>query len=239
MFFFAAPMSDSFCLLLVVSCLYAARRGRPVLAGLFGAYATFTRSTALSLLVPLAASLVSDLRGGRLHGAGRIARRVSTLLMTPLGFCAYLFVNYTVSGDPFRFLEYQSVHWSQRAGLFFGTAAYQTEYAVLKFSEEITTFFGLWMPNLLCCAAALLVVLLAVRELRPEDTLWFLGYYAAAIGVTWLLSGPRYLAGMPVLPVACAALEAKFPAVRRALPPVAALCSTLYFIVFVLRWQVW
>ena len=52
-FFFAAPISESLFLLLTAAALYLARTRRPILSGLCGAGAAFTRSLVL-LPVPLA-----------------------------------------------------------------------------------------------------------------------------------------------------------------------------------------
>ena len=59
-FFFAAPMSESLFLLLTAAALYLARTRRPILGGLCGAGAAFTRSLGLLLFVPLLWELVHD-----------------------------------------------------------------------------------------------------------------------------------------------------------------------------------
>lgn len=114
-FFFAAPMSESLFLLLTAAALYLARTRRPILGGLCGAYAAFTRSLGLLLFVPLLWELVHDAVQRR-----RVdARQVVGALLVPLGFAAYCYINWRVSGNPFQFLIYQREHWNQRTGLFF------------------------------------------------------------------------------------------------------------------------
>ena len=117
-------MSESLFLLLTAAALYLARTHRPVLGGLCGAYAAFTRSLGLLLIVPLLWELVHDTVQHR-----RISiRQVAGLLLVPLGFAAYCYINWRVAGNPLQFLIYQREHWNQRTGLFFSTAAYQTDY---------------------------------------------------------------------------------------------------------------
>ena len=83
-FFYAAPMSESLFLLLTAAALYLARTHRPVLGGLCGAYAAFTRSLGLLLIVPLLWELVHDAVQRR-----RISiRQAAGLLLVPLGFAA-------------------------------------------------------------------------------------------------------------------------------------------------------
>jgi len=233
-FFFAAPMSESLFLLLCAACLYCARTGKWALGCLFGGLAAFTRSLGLTLLVPLVFELLHDAalrRGGR-------PLRWAALLLVPAGFGVYCWINYCVSGNPFQYLIYQKEHWGQQLGWFFNTAAYQTDYALACAATDVHTLLGLWLPNLFCAFAALAVLLQAVKKLRPSYTAWSLAYYVIAIGATWLLSGPRYLAALIPLPLAVSALT------RKRLPAylLTAGCAALYGLylcAFVLRWQVW
>ena len=89
-FFFAAPMSESLFVLCTVSCLYLLRRGKLITGSLIGAYAAFTRSPGLILIVPILLELV--------HKRAK-PREYLSLVIVPLGFAAYCLVNYTVSGD--------------------------------------------------------------------------------------------------------------------------------------------
>ncbi len=242
-FFFTAPMSDGLFLLLCALALYLARKDRWVLGCLCGGGAAFTRSLGLSLLIPLVFLLVEDAvrQGDRLEPGKRLGRttlRTVSLLLVPAGFGVYCWINYRVSGDPFKFMEYQSVHWHQHLGWFFNTAAYQMDYAVNDFREKLPVFLGLWLPNLLFGIGGLTLMLFAAKKLRPGYTAWFIGYYAVAYGATWLLSGPRYLIGLAAFPMAMAAVTEKKTA-DIALTVCCSVLSVLYFIAFFLRWQVW
>lgn len=235
-FFFAAPMSESLFLLLCVLCLYLARTGRWGVGCLCGMMAAFTRSLGITLLVPLVMELVHSAADDRANI--RLWSRATALLLVPAGFGLYCYVNYSVAGDPFRFMTYQADHWGQHLGLFFNTAAYQTQLAAENFGRNAPLFWGLWLPNLLAAFAALALVALAAGRLRPSYTAWFIAYYVVAVGATWLLSAPRYLAATPILPAALALLtEKKAPrtAAFLLLPPL----WFLYYLAFLARWQVW
>lgn len=232
-FFFAAPMSESLFLLCCVGCLYLARKEKWLLAGLAGAFAAFTRSLGITLLVPLALELVRS----ALQKKTRWNHCVS-LLLVPLGFAAYLLVNWQVSGNPFQFLIYQSEHWHQNLGLFFNTAAYQTDYAIGTFHGNPHNFWGLWLPNLTASFGALLLMLLAGRKLRGSWTVWFIPYYFIAIGATWLLSAPRYLLAFFPLSQAAAIISEK-RGIRAVIFVLLGVLSTLYFLAYLLHWQVY
>lgn len=227
-FFFAAPMSESLFVLCTVSCLYLVRTGGIRTGGLLGAYAAFTRSPGLILVVPILFELVRSRAK---------AREYIALFMIPLGFAAYCMINYSVSGDAFKFMEYQSIHWHQQLGWFFGTAAYQTENAVSA-AKSPALFWGLWLPNLLAQLLSLAVMILAAKRIRASYTAYFIAYFVVTMGATWLLSAPRYLAAMLSLPAAMSAL-AENARTERVLILLSALLFFVYFIFFLLRWQVW
>lgn len=228
-FFFAAPMSESLFVLCTVSCLYLLRRGKLIQGSILGAYAAFTRSPGLILIVPILFELV--------HKRAR-PREYLSLIIVPLGFAAYCLINYTVAGDAFKFMEYQSVHWNQQLGWFFNTAAYQTENALAAAENNAPFFLGLWLPNLLAQLFSLVIMILAARKIRASYTAYFISCYIVTVGATWLLSAPRYLAAMISLPVALAALSPK-KRTERVLIALSVLFFIAYFIVFLLRWQVW
>ena len=238
-FFFAAAMSESLFLLLCACCLYLCRTKRRAVGCLAGGLAAFTRSLGLMLVVPLVFELVrerpfSAAKDKKSTAAGKCA----ALLLIPAGFAAYCYINYRVSGNPFQYLIYQKEHWSQQLGWFFNTAAYQTCQAIQSAGNNPTNFLGLWLPNLFCSFAALAVMLPAARRLRASYTAWFLAYYLIAIGATWLLSAPRYLAALPPVPMALA-MAAKKPAADTALTVICASLYLLYLCAFSLHWQVW
>ena len=230
-FFFTAPMSESLFLLLCAACLYSARKERWLLAGLFGALASFTRSLGLMLFAPLFIDMTADL----LHGRRKSWRGLAALALVPLGFAAYCLINYLVSGDPFRFLYYQRTHWYQELGLFFNTAAYQMRYAL---GAEKDRLMGLWIPNLVASFASLAILFAAAKKLRADYTLWAIAYYAVAIGATWLLSAPRYLAALLPLSLSLALLGEK-KALRIAIYTVLAASELYYLTMFALRYGVW
>ncbi len=230
-FFFVAPMSESFFLLLSAVCLYQARKRKWLLAGLFGALASFTRSLGLMLFVPLFMEILADL----LHGRKESRRGFAALAMVPLGFAAYCLVNYAVAGNPFQFMIYQREHWFQELGLFFNTPAYQLRYAL---GAERGTRMGLWLPNLIVLYLTPVILILGAKKLRASYTLWAMAYYVVAVGATWLLSAPRYMLVLLPIPLALACFGEKKP-LRSAIYILLGASELYYLTMFVLRESVW
>jgi len=174
-----------------------------------------------------------------LHGKKDLARGVCALLLVPAGFAGYLWINYLVAGNPFQFMIYQHEHWSQGLGLFFNTAAYQTHYALDAAERgEYSTLMGLWLPNLAAVFGALAILLAAAKKLRASETAWAIAYYVIAVGATWLLSAPRYMAVLLPLPTGLA-LVSERKRVRIALYALLALGNVSYLVMFALRRGVW
>lgn len=240
-FFFSAPMSDSLFLLLSLSCVYLARKKRYVAACVLGGLAAFTRSLGLTLLAPICFELIADLIREIKSGTGikKYARYLPALLIVPSGFALYLYINYRVSGNPFQYSIYQMEHWSQSLGYFWNTASYQLQHALGSIeSGELWKFSGLWLPNLIFIFGSLPVMAAAARRIRPSYTAYFIAYYVVGMGVTWLLSGPRYLAALFPLSLAFSVLTKKRLA-DSVLTAAFLIGTVLYMLAFVSRWQVY
>ncbi|MEG1893799.1 MAG: glycosyltransferase family 39 protein [Clostridia bacterium] len=205
-FFFCAPMTESLFILLSAATLYFAQKKHILVACILAAFAAFTRSVGALLALPIAIECVNELcrrhRAAEKSGS-KICVYIACLCIVPLGLIAYLGVNYAVTGDAFKFMQYQHEHWSQGLGLFWDTAAYQLDYLRTAIADgNMRTLWGLFFPNLLCSFGALAIVAAAAKRLRPSHTAYFLAYYVFSIGATWLLSAPRYLTA--ALPLALA-----------------------------------
>ena len=233
--FYSYPMSESLFLAAAAGTVYTARTRRWFAAGVCGFLAAFTRSTGLLLLVPLGIELLEQYAGRYRKDAKRLVRDGACLLMIPLAFAVYLYINYAAEGDPLKFLQYQKSNWHQEAGWFFRTAGIQMDYAVRNWTENRVKFWGLWVPNLAVGFSSLLLMLLKGRKLRVSDGAWFFAYFAVCYGASWLLSGPRYMAVF--WPMAILTEEIRVPKAVKAVVLLAA--AAVYTICFGMRWSVW
>ena len=205
-----------------------------------GGYATFTRSLGITLVVPVILECVRDVINSgqdKIINADTV-KKVCSVLIVPVGFLAYCCINYTVSGDFFKFMEYQRVHWSQNLGWFFNTASYQTELVVSNWGQNFKIIAGLWLPSVIMYFAALLIILFASNKLRPSYTAWFIAYFVTATGVTWLISGPRYYSALMVLPIALGHIT-KNKTADFVLTACCIILNIAYLYVFSVRWYVW
>lgn len=243
-FFLSAPMTESLFLMLTLAAVLLIRKKHYFFGALFGAFAAFTRSPGVLLIVFAAYEFITDAlktRRAKLQNTRRLVLGGISLLIIPLGLAAYLYVNYSVTGDMFTFAVYQREHWSQGFGFFFSTAAYQTEQVLLRIADgDIRTALALWMPNIIMSFTALITILIAQkrRRMRASYVAYFLVYFAVTIGATWLLSAPRYLAACFALPYAFA-LITDDPRVDSLLSILLTLASIAYCCMYAIGFHVY
>ncbi len=238
-FFYTAVLSEGTFLLLSLLCVLFSRKRRWLAAAVFGMLAAFTRSLGIVLLVPAFYEWMTALIGLPNGKRKKTLLWGLCLLLIPLGFCAYLWINYRETGDCFAFLAYQKENWNQQLGWFFHSARYQSEYLVRWLHEgRAADALGLWIPSLCARFLALTGMCLTAKAQRPADTAYFLIYYLIAMGTTWLLSAPRYLLVLYPIVLALAHLGRR----RRLDATVTAACligGQLYFYAFLMQFDVY
>lgn len=208
--FFMAPMSEPLFILLSAGCLLLARKGKFYIAAVLGALASFTRSVGIIMLVPFVMELIlytaKRVKAGDKKRFSVWIRPFVCVAVFCLGTFGYLLINKLLWGDWFKFMEFQKQVWFQQLGPFFGTVSTQVNYLVRSFGTDTADLIGLWLPNLLFIFGALAVLVLTARTQRFSYTVYFAVYLAVTCGATWLLSAPRYLTALIVLPLALAHL---------------------------------
>ena len=237
--FLLAPMTESLFLLTSLLCISMCRKKRYLLSGLFGCLAALSRSVGILLMLPVFMEAAYDYFGGAALNRKAVVSRLAGCFTIALGTALYLVINKAVTGSFFTFMRYQREHWSQGLGPFFGTAAYQLQYFLSSLhTGEAALGLTLFLPNLLCCLAGLVILALSAGKLRPSYAAYGLLYYAVTSGCTWLLSGPRYLAVcFPLAAGLCALVKGRLE--RRLLALVSLVMMLMYMWAYVLGYSVY
>jgi Gpi18-like mannosyltransferase len=119
-FLFSAVLTESLFIALSIACLYYARRGNWLIAGLLGFLVPLTRLPGLAILVPLAYEYLrqhvtwTDKRHPDIRGLFKPA--LFTLLLPIAGLGAWAAYNYQLTGDLLGFIHIQST-WGGRFSL--------------------------------------------------------------------------------------------------------------------------
>ena len=206
MIFMNSPMSEPLFLLFTVCAFFFMQRKQFVLSGIFVACAGFTRSLGVIAAVPLAivgiGHIVRLIRDGQKWFAPCVLLAVGLIIST-LGTLGYLYINYSIHGDALKFFEYQASNWHQKGSPFFDTPRYLIGYVWTYINgKEIDTLVSLSIPSIAAIFGSLLLMLFKAKKMPAHYSVYFLSYFAVAIGCTWLLSAVRYLSG--ALPVSLA-----------------------------------
>jgi hypothetical protein len=236
--FMNSPMSEPVFMLFTACFFLCLNNKKFLLAGVFTALAGFTRSLGVLLAVPLALVGIGEivrLAKEKKRAGGVIARLALGLLISTLGTLAYLYINWSVFGDPFKFFEFQWSNWYQKACPFFDTPRYMVPRLISAWGADYDKLLSLWGPQLVMIFGSLVLMTAAARRLPASHIAYFLPYFAVAVGCTWLLSAVRYLCA--ALPVAAAvALPCKKKLGTALIFAVLAALYVLYMLMYMLRW---
>ena len=112
-FFLVSPYSESLFLLLVLTALWAARRGRWEIAGLAGMAASATRNLGVLLVVPLAVEAFQQYASRR--EIARLVRGLAWSAVAVVGAAAYLWFWEGFSGDWLAPVKFQEAWLRERA----------------------------------------------------------------------------------------------------------------------------
>lgn len=202
-FFFLAPMTESLFLLLCLTFVLLLEQDRWLWCGVVGMLAALCRSPGV-LLAGLAMVYLAGLwlRGKKIPRPGWLA----PILGPFAGLGIYFGLNQLVYGRWDQYAVYQWEHWNQRLGFFPDTVAYLLEYVQTWWQDHRDMAVWISLVGAVCILAQLTLLLAAARRLPVHWLAFGLAYTAVTTGVTWLLSAPRYAAGLFCLPAALALL---------------------------------
>jgi hypothetical protein len=186
-YFLHLPYTESLFLALVVASFLACRLGNWLLAGILGALATLTHDTGIFLVAALGFEALQQFRT-----TGRWHNRWLWLGLIPLGFAAFLLVNFHATGSPLAFMGVKSEHWANEISV--PWTSYR-QLGVLGWMQPADAemmgvqIFSYVLIGFVATAAALWF-------LRPSYAIWMLANWATISCLTWDLSAPRYLLAM-------------------------------------------
>lgn len=198
-FFFGGIMTESLFLLVSAATLYYIGEHKWMKAILFGALATMTRLQGVLLGIPaLVEAFVvyrpdKALKSKQYKQIWLFIGRCASFLIMLSGVLYYLWINYRIEGNPFRFMYYQETHWGQGEGNILHTIAYLFRYSFEQ-GYDLTTRVTLWMPQMVLVLVSVLFLLTAYKKIRPMYYFYGAGYIYLTFSVPWLLSGSRYFA---------------------------------------------
>lgn len=217
--------TESLFIALVLGTFLAARRDQWLLAGVLGALACLARVNGLVLLPCLALEI-----GLRFWQTRRIDWRWLAIGLVPLGFGAYLLLNYRVTGDPFAFSKLLEEKWYKALGSpIKGVGDIWKGLAWRSPAERQMVV----LHQLVFLAIGAIGAVVAWFKLRPSYGLWIAANLVLMTSTTFILSVPRYTMIFFPLPIIFALL-ARRPQWANILIVSSLLLQSIYLALFVL-----
>lgn len=225
-YFFAMPYTEALFLAMVLASFVAARRARWAWAGTLGMLATATRMQGLALAPALAVEALMLERW-------QAPRRAFWLVLVPLGFVAYLAINWIVLGDPFEFMTIQREHWNHES-IWPWEGVKDTFNAIGAFDSGSyrMSIFEFRLAAMVLTAGLLAG---AVRWLRPSYQVFGWVSLLFLLSVSFQISMPRYILGIfPVFLVLARIGESQWG--HQMILTVSAVLFGCLFVIYATRW---
>ncbi len=197
-FFFGAVLTESLFLAISAAFLYYLREHRWHLVAMLGFFACLTKVQGVLLAAAVAAEILYAERFfTRLKE--RDWRAILRKVLLPGLLCAamlfglgiYLYINWRVEGDPFRFLYYQRTHWYNGFLPIWETISYVAENALTGICTSVG--LSIWVPELVLFFVWLVWIAYGIcRRLRPVYLTYLIVLFFVTFSSSWLISGGRY-----------------------------------------------
>ena len=241
--FLNSPMTEPLFMLFCSAAFLFIQKKRYIAAGIFTCLAGMTRSLGVLMCVPLfivgICDVINAIRRKEKYAAS-LLKLGAGLLIGICGTLYYLYLNYSLFGDPLKFLEFQASNWNQEACPFFDTPRYALDNLIAAFKNNgsIHVAYSLWIPNFIAIFGSLALMCAVHKDMPFSYTAFFLCYFAAAIGCTWLLSATRYIcAAVPV--TAALALLCKKRTGTVIMFTALSVAYITYLLMYMLRWSIY
>ena len=192
--FASMAYTESTFLMFSVLSFYFIRKRCFLWAGLFGAAAALTRNQGILLIAPLIYEMVRvwivSTRAGWHYRWIHLGKFILAPLLIFSGFFAYLLLNYQVSGDWFRFIEYQKINWHQEI-MFFADNIENIYARIGDGSSKIS--LGTWLPALVIFIFCLVLITFMTQALPTAYVIYSALFLVISYSPSWLISGARYM----------------------------------------------
>ena len=189
-YFLSVPYTEGLFLALIIVSLYYARQGKWPLSGVLGFLAALTRLGGL-LMMPV---LIVEYLHQKSWKPKKIANlNLLWICLALAGFLIYLNINYQVTGDAFKFVTIERVHWFSTLDPIKGlTGAYNF---ALTWAYPDNILFGV-APIAFATFGLAMVIFGVYRRFRPSYLVCMLLSWMLAVGYSFWISPPRYILGM-------------------------------------------
>lgn len=182
-------------ILLSVMTAYYARRSKWIAAGILGMLAALTKNQGIILFGLAFYEYAVQAREKGEHTWRGFFKALSwkgaALLLIPFGLLIYLYMNYRLFGDWFKFMEFQkAAPWYNGMDFFPNNLAQHINMA----KDYPGLGYIIYIPQVaLFFSAVALTFYGAAKKVRTSYLLHILAFTLVSFSSSWLISGPRYM----------------------------------------------
>jgi Gpi18-like mannosyltransferase len=200
-YFFNSPYTESLFLLIFSVAMYAARRERWILAGIFSGLGAIARPFGFLILPAILAEWFLDKKR-------KLKHLPIMIIPTILSGLSYLYLNKIIYGNPFEFQKILAVHWQKHLVSPIASvidtwnrafAGGLTNYVIMVGWAEAITITISWI-----------LIPFAFKYLRVSWALFYTLSILLFSSTSFVLSTPRYLLSIPPLFVLIALAGKKY-----------------------------
>lgn len=224
MSFMVTALNEGLFMMLLFATVYSVRKKKFILAGLFGYMVALTRLPGLCIgALMLYETIYYTVKsiGKRKFKLVVLFKQCVMMLMTILGLCTYLFINYILYNDFFKFFEFQSEIWYQNV-----SNPIRVIFDVIINGQIKMGLLRLGYSNLIPCILILISVIYAIFvRVRFSYIVYTLVYFWVCYSASWLLSGARYSIGAFIIFISIGIFLSLHKKIRKVFYPV-------YFVAF-------
>jgi Gpi18-like mannosyltransferase len=200
-YFFNAPYTESLFLTTFSVALYAARKEKWIIAGLFAGLATVARPLGFLVFVAVLIEWCFDKRR-------RWLDLPIIILPAVTGGLYYLYLNQSIFGNPFEFQKILAVHWQKYLTSPLKSIADTWHIAFSKGLNNFVIFVG-WAEAITITISWVLIPV-AFKYLRKSWAVFYALNIIVFSSTSFILSTPRYLLSVPPIFVLIALAEKNY-----------------------------
>ena len=224
-YFLAMPYSEGMFLTFAIAAFLGARTEHWGWAGIMGALATATRTQGVAILPALAVEALVRYKT-------KAPLKAYWLALAPLGFVAYLGINWLVADDPFRFVDIQREHWSQNR--IWPWDFLKGTIDSIRLTEPGFNRAAIFELRLISVVACAVLLLLGARRLPLSYQAMGWATLVMMMLTSWQISMPRYMLGVfPLFLVL--AYYGRYPVVHQVIMTTMPFMMGIFYVFFATR----
>ncbi|MBQ8300963.1 MAG: hypothetical protein IJX57_03255, partial [Clostridia bacterium] len=197
-FYFGAMLTESMFFLTTVASFYYIRKHNWIMVGVCGALAALSRISGVVVIFPAVVEFIEHYRLFGMFKDKKVKEAFKLILTKGLwifgafvGVFIYLYCNYSLTGDWFKFLELQHKFWGEET-CYFGKCILIMWQQIVS-DRSIMVKFGMFIPELLSVIMMLITMLYGARRHKSMYITYMVVYLVMNTSITWPISIARYM----------------------------------------------